>query len=170
MGRGAAGESDGTPGVPVPVPIAQRLRGFVPALQTLQLLLREVSYDDYENGLHSRDPVVLKETVLPLERAFEIVDNFIVELTGLALKELGIASTDGIRELEALAGEGLITKRLAEQLADIHRARNSLTHDYPDVRASIVYPACQEAAKLVLPFSRSYMRWLGEIGYAVPNV
>lgn len=152
------------------MPMAQRLRGFVPALQTLQLLLREVGYDDYKDGLSSRDPVVLKDKVLPLERVFEIISNYIVELTGLALEELGVSSVDGVRDLEALAEEGVITKRLAEQLGDVHRARNGLTHDYPDVRASIVYPACQEVAKLVQPFVRFYLRWLGEIGYTVPKV
>lgn len=150
--------------------MAQRLRGLVPALQTLQLLLEEISYDDYRSGLHGRDPVRLKDKVLPLERAFEIVSNYVVELTGLALGELAIAPVDGVRDLEALAGQGVITKRLADQLGEIHRARNGLTHDYPDVRASIVYPACQSAAKLVRPFARAYLRWLGTIGYTVPNV
>jgi uncharacterized protein YutE (UPF0331/DUF86 family) len=51
-------------------------------------------------------------------RAFEIISNYIVELAGLALKELGIAPIDGARDLDALADEGVITKRLAEQLAD----------------------------------------------------
>jgi hypothetical protein len=45
-----------------------------------------------------------------------------------------------------------------------------LTHAYPDVRASAIYPACQELAKLVQPVARFYMRWLGDLGYAVPNV
>lgn len=66
--------------------------------------------------------------------------------------------------------EGVVSKSFGDQLVDVHRARNGLTHDYPDVRASIIYPACQEVAKLVQPFTRSYMHWLGSIGYAVPPV
>lgn len=150
--------------------MAQRLSGLVPVLRTLQLLLREIGYEEYRNALHSRDPVLLKDRVFPLERAFEVTSNYIVELTGLALKEQGIASIDGVRDLQTLAVEGIVSKSLGDQLADVHRARNGLTHDYPDVRASIIYPACQAVAKLVQPFVRSYMRWLGSIGYAVPPV
>jgi uncharacterized protein YutE (UPF0331/DUF86 family) len=168
MARGAGEEE--APGVAVPAPIAQRLSGLAPALRTLQLALGKVSPSDYKDGVHSRDPGKLIEIVYPLERSFEVVSNYITELTGLALKELSTAPVDGIRDLEALAGEGVITKQLAEQLADIHRARNDITHEYPDVRASIIYPACEELSRLVHPFLRSYLRWLREIGYAVPKI
>lgn len=150
--------------------MAQRLSGLVAPLQALELLLSEVGIDDYRDGLHGKDPVILKDRVLPLERAFEILSNYIVELTGLALSELGIASVDGVRDLDALAEEGVISKRLAGELADIHRARNALQHDYPDMRASIIYPAGREVVKLVPLFARSYLRWLGSLGYAVPGV
>lgn len=170
MAQGASHDDRGSPGARVPVPMSQRLSGLVPPRQALQLLLGEVSFDDYRDGLHRRDPVVLRDRVLPLERAFEIISNYIVELTSLALNELGVASIDGVRDLHALADEGVIGRRLAEELVDVHRARNGLQHDYPDVRASIVYPACQEVVELVMPFARSYFRWLGSRGYAVPRV
>lgn len=170
MARGSASEGERSSGTPVPVPIAQRIGGIVPALKTLQLLLSEVSFEDYRDGLHSRDPLVLKDKVLPLERAFEIITNYLVELAALALEELGIAPVDGVRDLRALADEGIISKQLAEQLVDLHRARNGLQHQYPDARASIIYPACEQAAKVVAPFAQSYLRWLDNIGYAVPSV
>jgi uncharacterized protein YutE (UPF0331/DUF86 family) len=153
----------------IPLPIAQRLRTIVPAYRALQLLLGEVSFEEYQAGLHGQDPVALKDVVFPLERAYELNSNLLVELTGLGLAELGLPSIDGPRDLAAFARAGVISARLADQLVMIHRARNELTHDYPDLRASVLYPACQELVKLLPAFLRSYTRWLRTLGYAAPT-
>jgi uncharacterized protein YutE (UPF0331/DUF86 family) len=170
MRRGESNSDDAEAAPKIPLPIAQRLSAIVPAYQTLQLILSEVSFEDYKDGLHSRDPVKLKDVVFPLERAFEVANNFVAELAALGLEELGRASMDGPGDLDALAAEGVIPARLAEQLADIHRTRNDVTHDYPDLRASVIYPACEELAKVLPAFLRAYVRWLRDLGYAAPSV
>jgi uncharacterized protein YutE (UPF0331/DUF86 family) len=149
----------------IPVPVAQRIRGLIDDLKAIELLLSEVSFDDYKGALHSGDSIKLVRTAYPLERAFEIASNYLLELVGLALKELGIASVDGPTDVQRSADEKILTQRMADQLADIHRARNALQHDYPDLRASTIYPACQELAKITPAFLRAYVRWLRSVGY-----
>jgi predicted nucleotidyltransferase/uncharacterized protein YutE (UPF0331/DUF86 family) len=153
----------------IPVPIASRLRAIVPSYRVLQVVLAEVTFEDYKAGLHSTDPVTLKDVVFPLERACEVASNLVVELVGYGLDDLGIARIDGPRDLTAFAREGAISKRLAEQLTEIHRSRNAHQHDYPDLRASVIYPACQELTRVLPAFLRAYTQWLGERGYAVPT-
>src|SRR5207248_2233551 len=149
----------------MPVPIAQRLRGLLDDLKVIQLLLDEVSVEDYKGALHSRDAIKLARTAYPLERAFEVASNYVVELAELALRELGIASSHGPGDLQAIADQNIITQRMADELADIHRARNGLQHDYPDLRASTIYPACEQLAKMMPAFLRAYSRWLRGLGY-----
>jgi uncharacterized protein YutE (UPF0331/DUF86 family) len=149
----------------MPVAIAQRLRGLIDDLKVIQLLLDEVSFEDYKASLHSRDAIKLARAAYPLERAFEVASSYIVELAELALKEVGIAPSDGPTDLQAIAGENIIPRRMADELAGIHRARNGLQHDYPDLRASTIYPACEQLARLTPPFLRAYSRWLQRLGY-----
>jgi uncharacterized protein YutE (UPF0331/DUF86 family) len=149
----------------VPVPIAQRLRGLIDDLRVIQLLLDEVSFEDYKASLRSRDAIQLARVVYPLERAFEVGSNYVVELARLALKELGATSSDGPTDLRGLADANIISRRMADQLVDIHRAGNGLQHDYPDVRASTIYPACEQLARLTPSFLRAYSQWLRSLGY-----
>ena len=149
----------------IPLAIAQRLRGLMDDLKVQELLLSEVSFDDYKSAIHGRDPIKLARTAYPLERAFEIASNYVVELVGLALKELDIAPVDGPADLQRSADEEIVSQRMADELADIHRARNGLQHDYPDLRASTIYPACEQLVKLTPAFLRAYVRWLRTAGY-----
>ena len=149
----------------VPVPIAQRLRGLIDDLKVIQLLLDEVSFEDYKASLRNRDTIKLARTAYPLERAFEVASNYVVELARLALREIGVAPSDGPTDLRGLADASIISRRMADQLVDIHRARNGLQHDYPDVRASTIYPACEQLAKLTPSFLRAYSQWLQSLGY-----
>jgi uncharacterized protein YutE (UPF0331/DUF86 family) len=140
-----------------------------PTAQALALLLGRISFDEYKAGLHSHDPVILADVVYPLERAFEVANNYVIELVELALEELGVTPVEGPRNLELLTEAGVITTRLAEQLADIHRARNQLSHDLPDLGASILYPACEELVKVLPAFFRAYGAWLRERGYGASS-
>jgi uncharacterized protein YutE (UPF0331/DUF86 family) len=164
VARGS-GADDGGALARIPVPIAQRLRGLMDDLKVLELLLSEVSFDEYKNALHSRDTIKLARTAYPLERAFEVASNYVVELVGLALKELKIVPVDGPTDYQRGADQEIVTQRMADQLMDIHRARNGLQHDYPDARASTVYPACAELVNVAPAFLRAYVRWLRDVGY-----
>jgi uncharacterized protein YutE (UPF0331/DUF86 family) len=150
----------------IPVPIAQRISGLVTDYRTLQLILAEVSEVDYREALASRDPERLKNVVYPLERAFEIANNYVVELVALGLEELGQTSIDGATDLQAYRAQGVLSQRMTDQLAQIHRARNDLTHDYPDVRAATIYEACRAQIKVIPAFLRGYAKWLTSRGYA----
>jgi len=165
VARGQGGDDALQPRLPVP--IAQRVKGLIDDHKVIALLLSEVSFDDYRDALHSRDTIKLARTAYPLERAFEVASNYVVELAALALKELGLDPIDGPKDLDALAQENVIPQRTADELADIHRARNGLQHDYPDLRASTIYPACEQLAKITPAFLRAYSRWLGSRGYGV---
>jgi uncharacterized protein YutE (UPF0331/DUF86 family) len=147
------------------VPIAQRLRGLIDDLKVIQLLLDEVSFDDYKASLRSRDTIQLARIAYPLERAFEVASNYVVELAQLALKEIGVASSDGLTDLRGIADANIISRRMADQLVDVHRARNGLQHDYPDVRASTIYRACEQLARLMPSYLRAYSQWLQSLGY-----
>jgi uncharacterized protein YutE (UPF0331/DUF86 family) len=150
----------------IPVPIAQRISGLVTDYRTLQLILAEVSEVGYREALASRDPQRLKDVVYPLERAFEIANDYVVELVALGLEELGQTPIDGPTDLQAFRDEGVLPRRLTDQLARIHRARNDLTHDYPDVRAATIYEACRAQVKVIPAFLRAYAKWLKSRGYA----
>jgi uncharacterized protein YutE (UPF0331/DUF86 family) len=151
---------------PIPLPIAQRIRGLVTGYRTLQLIVAEVSEVDYRDALDSRDPQRLKNIVYPLERAFEIASNYVVELVALGLEELGRTPIDGPTDLRAFRDEGVLPRRMSGQLAQIHRARNELAHDYPDVRAATIYEACRAQIKVIPAFLRVYANWLKSLGYA----
>jgi predicted nucleotidyltransferase/uncharacterized protein YutE (UPF0331/DUF86 family) len=150
----------------IPVPIAQRISGLVTDYRTLQLVLAEVSQVGYRDALESRDPQRLKDVVYPLERAFEIANNYVGELVALGLEELGQTPIDGPADLQAFRDRGVIPQRMSDQLAQIHRARNDLTHDYPDVRAATIYKACRAQVKVIPAFLRAYAKWLKSLGYA----
>ena len=153
----------------IPVPIAQRISGLVTDYRTLQLILAEVSDVDYREALASRDPERLKNVVYPLERAFEIANNYVVELVAFGLEELGQRPIDGPTDLQTFRDEGVLPQRLTDQLVRIHRARNDLTHDYPDVRAAAIYEACRAQIKAIPAFLRAYAKWLKSRGYATPR-
>ena len=149
----------------IPVPIAQRISGLVIDYRTLQLILAEVSQVGYRDALESRDPQRLKDVVYPLERAFEIANDHVVELVALGLEELGQTPIDGPTDLQAFRDEGILAQRMSDQLAQIHRVRTDLTHDYPDVRAA-TYEACRAQVKVIPAFLRVYAKWLKSRGYA----
>jgi len=153
----------------IPVPIAQRISGLTTGYRTLQLILDDVTEAGYQDALRSRDPQRLKDIVYPLERAFEVASNYTIELVALGLEEVGLVPVDGPRDLRAFCDAGVISRRLRDQLARIHRARNELTHQYPDVLAATIYEAGHEQIRAIPAFLRAYATWLTSRGYGVPD-
>lgn len=136
--------------------------------RTLQLILEEVSAEDYRHSLGSRDPQLLKDVAYPLERAFQIASDYTVELVALGLEELGVTPNNSQADLQIFADEGVISQRLSDQLAAIHRARNESIHECPDVRAATIYEAGEEQVKVVPAFLEAYSKWLKSLGYGIP--
>lgn len=140
---------------PLPLPIAQRLAEIVPSYRALQLALAEIGAEDYRDALHSRDPAARKNIAYTLERTFEVVINLVDELVALALRDMQAPRADARRNLIAFAAEGAIAARLSEQLTALHLTRNDLQYAYPGLRASTVYPACEQLARILPTFLRA---------------
>lgn len=71
--------------------------------------------------------------------------------------------------LHELENQGVISGARRQRLADIHRIRNDAQHDYPDVRARLVYEAAQQLVSEALGFLQDYFRWLQREGYRRPS-
>lgn len=120
----------------------------------------------------SNDPAELSR-IYAVERPFELLENYVIELGRMGLEEASIVQPggeiSGRKVLRALADEGVISQALRDRLSAIHDLRNQLAHEYPDVRASRVYDAAAALQPLVQQFVRRYLEWLATIGFTVPR-
>lgn len=107
----------------------------------------------------SADEEVLIAEVYPVERSFELIDNYIGELAEIALESVAEAVGDGVENRRRLATIGAVSGALAERLVDVHRNRNALQHAYPDVAAAGIYEAAAGLADDVPRFLDQYLRW-----------
>jgi uncharacterized protein YutE (UPF0331/DUF86 family) len=135
------------------------LRDIPRHLRALQSLLASTDEERFANAARSPDPDVLTRDVYPLERAFEIISNYVAELAKAAVVFLGLEPQDAVQNLRRLADEGAIARSRSDRLIDVHRTRNSLAHQYPDVRARIVLQAAATLEREVGPFLRDFTRW-----------
>jgi uncharacterized protein YutE (UPF0331/DUF86 family) len=146
----------------LPVHVRARLRDIPRHLRALQSLLATTDEHRYSDAARSSDPDVLTRDVYPLERAFEIIGNYVVELAKSAIEVIGLEPQDAVLNLRRLADEGAISRSRAERLIDVHRTRNNLTHQYPDVRARMVFEAAENLEREVGPFLRNFTPWFIE--------
>jgi uncharacterized protein YutE (UPF0331/DUF86 family) len=146
----------------LPIDVRARLRDIPRHLRALQSLLATTDEDRYSDAARSSDPDVLTRDVYPLERAFEIIGNYVVELAKSAVELIGLEPQDGVSNLRRLADEGALSRSRAAQLIDVHRTRNNLTHQYPDVHARMVFEAAEILERETGPFLRDLTRWLIE--------
>jgi uncharacterized protein YutE (UPF0331/DUF86 family) len=138
--------------------------------RALVLALDRISAADYEQALTTRDADALTQHAYPLERPFEILDNYIVELARLGLDAAGLDSTGsapGI--LTRLHSEGVISESRRKKLRDVHDRRNELQHEYPDARATLVYDAVRVLADELPGFFRDYAKWMRALGFGEQN-
>src|SRR6266540_774311 len=98
-------------------------------------------------------------------RGEERLDNDIAVLAQLGLEEMGLPTGDAPFNLRRLESEGVIGKDLRRKIADIHRVRNDAQHDYPDVRAKVIYQAAEQLTTESRRFLTAYLRWLQAKGY-----
>jgi uncharacterized protein YutE (UPF0331/DUF86 family) len=126
----------------------------------------------YAAAATSTDPRELARAYA-VERPFELLENYVVELTHRGLVAAGVVAagetTTGRANLRLLAGEGVITKALADRLIRVHDLRNQLVHEYPDVKAHRLYDAALDLPELVRQFVRRYLEWLADLGFDVPR-
>jgi uncharacterized protein YutE (UPF0331/DUF86 family) len=160
---------------PKPLPREFRLRLVdVPRhLRALEFALEQFDdEDDFAEAARSKDPRELGR-VYAVERPFELLDNYNVELARLGLVEAGLRAVDDTATAKSnfwlLADGGVIPKTLADRLIDVHELRNQLAHEYPDVRARQVYEAAHALRAAVAPYYDALVKWLASLGFAVPG-
>lgn len=129
--------------------------------------------DAYAEAARAKDPEVLLR-VYAVERPFELLDNYAVELAKLGLEAAGLRDANADMPASAcfrlLRDEGAIGKELCERLVDVHELRNQLAHEYPDVRGRRIYLAARELDLIVRDYFRRYLKWLAALGFDVPQV
>jgi uncharacterized protein YutE (UPF0331/DUF86 family) len=130
------------------------------------------SEEEYIAAATSKDPRELARAYA-VERPFELLENYVVELAHRGLVETGTIgaedSTSGRENLRSLAELGVITKSLRDRLVRLHDLRNQLVHEYPDVKAHRLYNAAIAFLPLVHEFMARYLTWLADLGFEVPR-
>ncbi len=136
-------------------------------LRALKLALSRTNEQQLTNAMRSGDAEVLLAEVYPVERPFELLDNYVGELASIALEFVGEEAQDAVRNLRRLADLGGVSRSRAAKLIDVHRVRNALAHEYPDVIASRVVEAAEILGNELGAFLNEYTRWfvsaLGDI-------
>jgi len=134
--------------------------------RALVLALERTSATDYEHALKTREAEALTQHAYPLERPFEILDNYVVELAraglGLAGKDSAGAASAVLTRLQA---EGVISEARRKKLRDVNDRRNELQHEYPDARSALVYEAATILVAELPGFFRDYGAWMRELGF-----
>lgn len=150
----------------LPRPIKTRLAETRKHALALKALLEGTTKEDFVAAVAEGSADALLSTVYPLERAFEILVNFVVELAelGLQLAEI-VPDRSSAKVLRQLETEGVLSKSRRERLAAIYRARSEMQHAYPDVVAHATYDAAHSLLDELGGFFSDYARWLRELGY-----
>lgn len=156
-----------------PRPIRTRLADVPRHYKALGYALEQFESEDvYVAAATSTDPKELAR-VYAVERPFELLENYVIELAHRGLIEAGVItavdSTTGREDLRSLAASGVITKTLRDRLLELHELRNQLVHEYPDVKAHRLYAAATGLLPLVRDFIARYLSWLAALGFDVPK-
>jgi uncharacterized protein YutE (UPF0331/DUF86 family) len=134
--------------------------------RALSLALDEISAADYERALRTREAAALTRYAYPIERPFEILDNYLIELARLGLDVAGKDSTGSAGAvLKRLRAEDVISESRRRTLSDVNDRRNELQHEYPDARATLVYQAARALVDELPGFFRDYASWLRRLGF-----
>ena len=151
---------------PLPTPIKTRLAETRKHALALKALVEGTTREEFVAAVAHGSPDALVTTVYPLERAFEILVNFVIELAhfGLQLAQI-VPEGSGAKVLDQLAAEGVISKSRRDMLAAIYRARNEMQHAYPDVGAQATYDAAGALLDEFGGFFGDYARWLRGLGF-----
>lgn len=151
---------------PLPTPIKTRLAETRRHALALKALLERTTNEAFVAAARDGSADALVGTVYPLERAFEILVNFVVELAELGLQLADIVpEQSSARVLTQLEIAGVISTSRRSRLAAIYRARSEMQHAYPDVGAQATYGAARALLDELGGFFTDYARWLRELGY-----
>jgi uncharacterized protein YutE (UPF0331/DUF86 family) len=146
--------------------IARRIVELPAHIRALRENLERIAPEQYRRSLVSRTTADLNNSVYPLERPFEVVDNILLELAeeGLAAAEKA-TGPDGPSNLQRLRDLGIISAGACERLIECHRVRNAAQHAYVDIDPQLVYEAAALLPDEARAFVRNYVAWLRELGF-----
>ena len=131
----------------IPTPILQRLSGIATDLKVLKLILDDVGPDDYRAGLKSRIRSSSRIASIRSSARLRLRPTTSSSSSNSVLRELDIAPVDGPRDIDVFVAERMISARLGDHLVTIHRGRNMLTHDYPDLRRPLSTKAPKNSSR-----------------------
>lgn len=155
------------PGDPLPRQVRVRLVDARSHFHALALALERTSREEYGRALATRDAEGLATHAYPVERPFEILTNYMIELARMGLDLAGKDSTGAAPAiLDRLRAERVITERRRRTLKHVHEQRNELQHEYPDARAGLVYDAAVALVSELPGFFRDYGAWMRALGFA----
>jgi uncharacterized protein YutE (UPF0331/DUF86 family) len=150
---------------PLPRKIAVRLADVRRHYEALAHILERTGEERFVRAARLADPEELGHHVYPLERAFEILCNYVGELNELGLQEAGLTAGDRPSNLRLLEREQVIGSERARRWRGILEARNELQHEYPDIRAARIYQAVVELAGDFPAYIRTYVGWMRRLGF-----
>jgi uncharacterized protein YutE (UPF0331/DUF86 family) len=151
---------------PLPRAVRTRLADLEGHYRALALALDQISPTDYEEALTLREAERLVNHAYPIERPFEILTNYVVELARHGLDLAGKDSTgNATAVLDRLRAQGVISETGRAKLADVQQRRNELQHEYPDARAAQTYAAASALVAELPTFLRDYAAWLRSLGF-----
>lgn len=158
-----------TPPKAVLVRLADLQRHFGALRHAMSGFGDDFDLEPYELAAASDDPVELAR-VYAVERPFELLDNYVIELGSAGLVAAGVYQpgsepTSGIAILRALRDQGVISAERCTRLERIHRARTDVQHEYPDVRAHNLHEAAHLLVAELPGFVGDYQTWLRKLGF-----
>jgi uncharacterized protein YutE (UPF0331/DUF86 family) len=149
----------------LPRPIKVRLADIRAHYEALALLLEQTPKDRFVEEARRSDPAQLAARIYPLERAFEILVNYVSELNELGLEAAGRTPGDRSANLRLLVREDVISSARARIWRGILEARNELQHEYPDVRAGGTYDSAAALVDHLPVYLRNYVAWMRRLGF-----
>ena len=133
--------------------------------EALAHILEGTTEEQFVQASRLTDPERLSSEVYPLERAFEILCNYVAELNELGLAEAGLTPGDRPTNLRLLEREKVLGSDRTRRWRGILEARNQLQHEYPDIRATRIYQAAVELADDFPAYVREYVAWMRRLGF-----
>ena len=133
--------------------------------EALAHVLERTSQAQFVQASRLADPEQLSSQVYPVERAFEILCNYVAELNELGLEEAGLRPGDRPTNLRLLEREKALGSARTRRWLGILEARNELQHEYPDIRAAGIYQAAVDLAGDFPAYIRDYIAWMRRLGF-----
>lgn len=133
--------------------------------EALGHVLEQTAQEEFVQASRLEDPERLSTAVYPLERAFEILSNYVAELNELGLEAAGLTPGDRPTNLRLLEREKVLGPDRTRRWRGILEARNELQHEYPDVRAAGIYQAALDLARDLPAYVRAYVAWMRRLGF-----